>query len=234
ADPAALDQLPEGILEAGGRGDAAVGAADAAFAVAGAVERGQNLLAELRRLAQNGFDNIGRGVGKARQITVTVEMEDVVQQEQRVIHWRLVGRHRQSPRVRPGVNGLRNERFRNGKGRYRGRTMTGPVYTCVKRAKKPAAAAPGLAGSRALHRQNGLEHAGVDRPQLRQRELDIATAALEKLDLLDAFFTADRQRLVAAAGAGGQHVADFAERETQPLALQDDRQPIAVGPVINP
>ena len=97
ADPAALDQLLEGVLEAGRGGDAAVGVARAAFLVADPIERGEHFLAELGRLAQHRLDHIGRSVGKARQIAVAVEMEDVVQQEQRVVHGGLIGRHRSLP-----------------------------------------------------------------------------------------------------------------------------------------
>ena len=71
--------------------------ARAAFAVADAIERGEHLFAELGRLAQHGLDHIGRGVGKARQIAVAVEVEDVVQQEQRIVHGGFVGRHQSLP-----------------------------------------------------------------------------------------------------------------------------------------
>jgi hypothetical protein len=38
---------------------------------------------------------VGRGVGETRKIAVMIEMEDVVEQEQRIIDWR---RHGLSPR----------------------------------------------------------------------------------------------------------------------------------------
>ncbi len=97
ADPAALDDLLVGILEAGRRGDAAVGVARAAFLVADAVERGEHLFAELGGLAQHRLDHVGRSVGETGQIAVAVEMEDVVQQEQRIVHGCFVGRHRSLP-----------------------------------------------------------------------------------------------------------------------------------------
>ena len=65
----------------------------AALAVADAVERGQDLFAEFGCLAQHRFHDIGRGIGKARQIAVTVKMEDVVQQEQGIVHGGPVARH---------------------------------------------------------------------------------------------------------------------------------------------
>ena len=97
ADPAAFDDLLEGVLEAGGRGDAAVGMARAAFLVADAVERREHFLAELGRLAQDRLDQIGRGVGKARQVAITVDVEDVIEQKQRVVDGRFIGWHRPSP-----------------------------------------------------------------------------------------------------------------------------------------
>ena len=101
ADPAALHQLLERLLETGGRGHAAVGLARAAFSVADAVERGEDFLAELRSFAQHRLDEIGRGVGKARQIAVTLEVENVIEQEQRVVHGGLIARHDPLPGVAP-------------------------------------------------------------------------------------------------------------------------------------
>ena len=99
AEPAALDQLLEGVLEAGRGGDAAVRVARAAFFVTDPVERGEHFLGKLAGFAQHGFDQIGRSLGKSRQVAVAVEMEDVVQQEQRVVNGRLIGRHRSPPGV---------------------------------------------------------------------------------------------------------------------------------------
>ena len=69
----------------------------AAFLVADAIEWGEHFFAELARLAQHGFHQIGRSVAEAGQIAVAVEMQDVVQQKQRIVHGRLVGRHRSLP-----------------------------------------------------------------------------------------------------------------------------------------
>ena len=93
ADPAAFDDLLEGVLEARRRGHAAVALALAAFLVADAIERRQHLLAELGGLAENGLDDVGRCVGEAGQIGIAVDVEDVVQQELHVIDRRLVARH---------------------------------------------------------------------------------------------------------------------------------------------
>ena len=65
----------------------------AAFLVADAIERRQHLLAELGGLAEDGLDDVGRGVGEAGQIGIAVDVEDVVQQELHVIDRRLVARH---------------------------------------------------------------------------------------------------------------------------------------------
>ena len=97
ADPASLDDLLEGVLEAGRCGDAAVGVARAAFLVADAIKRGEDFLAELGRLAQHRFDHVGRSLAESREIAVTIEMEDVVQQKQRIVHRGFVGRHRSLP-----------------------------------------------------------------------------------------------------------------------------------------
>jgi hypothetical protein len=94
ADPTTFGQLPVGILEAGGRGDAAIVVARTALLVAHPIERGEHLFREPRGLAQYRLDHIGRGLGKARQIAVAVDMEDVVDQEQGVVHRCLVGGHR--------------------------------------------------------------------------------------------------------------------------------------------
>ena len=96
ADPAAVDDLLEGVLEARRRRHAAVGRALAAFLVADAIERRQHVLAELRGLAEDRLDHVGRGVGEARQIGIALDVEDVVQQELHVLDRRLVARHRLS------------------------------------------------------------------------------------------------------------------------------------------
>ena len=76
--------------------------------------------------------------------------------------------------------------------------------------------------------QNCFEHAGVNLPQFGQRQFNITALAFEMLDLLNAFLAADRQGLVTAAGAGGEHFADFTEGEAQALALEDKVELVAV------
>jgi hypothetical protein len=92
------------------------------------------------------------------------------------------------------------------------------VYTYVKDEKKAGLALEcgvgGVAGG-----QDSLEHAGINPPQFSQALFGIAALLLQKLDLFDAFLAADRQRLFAAANTRRQQVADFAEREAKPLAL---------------
>ena len=97
ADPAAFDDLLEGVLESGRRGHAAVAGALAAFLVADAVERGQHLLAELGGLAEDRLDDVGRRIGEAGQVGIAVDVEDVVQQELHVFDRRLVARHGLDP-----------------------------------------------------------------------------------------------------------------------------------------
>ena len=120
-DPAARHQLLVGVLEAGWRVHAAIGAPRAAFLVADLVERGEHLFRELGGLAQHRLDDIGRGIGEAGQVAVAIEMEDVVQQEQRIVYWSLVGRHRflqascwgaGSPKASTVNNSLTNVRLR--------------------------------------------------------------------------------------------------------------------------
>ena len=93
ADPAALDQLPVGFLEALGRRDGAVIAPPAALPIADLVERREHVFAELGRLGEDRLHHVGRGVGKARQIGEALHVKDVVEQKQRVFHRRLVDRH---------------------------------------------------------------------------------------------------------------------------------------------
>ena len=150
ADPAAFGELLVGVLEAGGRGDAAVGVARAAFLVADPVERGQHLFGELGRFAQHRLHDVGAGVGEARQVAVAVEPEDVVEQKQGIVDWRLIGRHRFSPRrarARQAVTGFATDGFRKRQGAgpklppgptgaanhpHPAQIMTAPLYGRVK------------------------------------------------------------------------------------------------------
>ena len=93
ADPAALHDLSVGVLEALGRGHAAVVVAGAALDVANAIERGKYVFAEFSGFAENSLDEVGRGVSETREIGVALDVEHVIEQEQHVIDGRLVGRH---------------------------------------------------------------------------------------------------------------------------------------------
>ncbi len=105
ADPAALGQALVRILESRGRGNAAVIVALAAFLVADAIERRQNVLAEFCGFREHRFEQIGRGVGKARQIVVAIDVKYVGQQEHHVINGSLISRHNLALRIAsPGAN----------------------------------------------------------------------------------------------------------------------------------
>ena len=93
ADPAALDQRLVGFLEAFRRGDAAVLVALAALHVADAIERLDDLLGEFRAFAEHRFDDVERGLGETGRIGVAGVVENVVQQENGVVHRRFVSRH---------------------------------------------------------------------------------------------------------------------------------------------
>src|SRR6185312_14295387 len=77
-----------------GRRDPPVVVALAALQITGAVQRCEDLLAELGALGQDRLDRVRRGVREARQVVVTLDLEDVVQEEQNVVDRRLVGWHR--------------------------------------------------------------------------------------------------------------------------------------------
>ena len=100
ADPAAFGQPLVGVLESGRRGHRAVRLALAAFLVADAIERRQHVLAEFRRFFEHRLDQIGRGVGKARQVVVAIDVEHIAQQEHHVANRCLVSRHVALPAVR--------------------------------------------------------------------------------------------------------------------------------------
>src|SRR5262249_55243611 len=91
--PAALRIGLVGVPEAFRRRDAAVGIALAALDIADPVQRLQHLLAELRCLAEDRLDHVGRGVGEARQGVVALDVENGLEQEEGVFHRGLVGRH---------------------------------------------------------------------------------------------------------------------------------------------
>jgi len=90
-----------GVLETCRRRHAAVGRTFASFLVANAIEGGEHLLAKLGGFAKDRLNHVGRGIGETGQIAVTIDMEDVVEQKQRIIHWSLVGRHDPLPGKTP-------------------------------------------------------------------------------------------------------------------------------------
>jgi hypothetical protein len=107
-DPAALAIGLVGLLETRGRRDRAVRVALAALDVADAIERLEHLLAELGALGQDRLDHVGGRVGEAGKVVVLLELEDVVQQEQRVVDGRLVARHEGlSPEILTGLAPVR-------------------------------------------------------------------------------------------------------------------------------
>ena len=63
------------------------------------IDRLEDFLAELRALADHGLDHVRRRVGEARQVVVALNVEDVVEQEKRVVDGCLVDRHRILPLV---------------------------------------------------------------------------------------------------------------------------------------
>src|SRR5262245_46167254 len=72
------------------------------------------------------------------------------------------------------------------------------------------------------------KHLRIDLAQFGQRSIDVTPLTLQHIDLLNALAPVDWQSLVTTACARGQHFADFCQRETQPLALQDQRQALAI------
>src|SRR5262249_36061846 len=70
--------------------------------VADAVEWGENLAAELAGLFENSGDQIGRRVGEAGHVVVTLDVEHVVDEEQGIVNGRLIGRHGFTPRLSRG------------------------------------------------------------------------------------------------------------------------------------
>ena len=68
----------------------------AAFEIADAVGGLDHFFGELGGLAKDRFEDIGRGVGETGQIAVPLVAQHIVQDEKRVLHRRLVCRHRLS------------------------------------------------------------------------------------------------------------------------------------------
>ena len=53
----------------------------------------QHLGGQLRRLADHGLDHVGRGIGESGQATDGIEPDQVPQDEQHFLHWRVVVGH---------------------------------------------------------------------------------------------------------------------------------------------
>ena len=90
--PAAFDIGPVGFLESGWRGDAAIVVACAAFGVTDGIQRRQLVLEELRALLQDRVHQIGGRVGKAGQVGIALQVDELVQQELEVLYRGLIGR----------------------------------------------------------------------------------------------------------------------------------------------
>ncbi len=76
------------------------------FLVTDAVQRRKHALRELCSLGEDRFDQVGRGVGKAGQVVVAIDVEHIAQQKHHVINGSFVGRHDVSlPLPRPPVAG---------------------------------------------------------------------------------------------------------------------------------
>ncbi len=92
-DPAALDQRLIGLLEAFRGRHAAVVMARAAFGVADAIERLDDLLDKLGAFGQHRLDDVERRVGKAGSVGFVGVVEHVAQQKNGVADRRFVCRH---------------------------------------------------------------------------------------------------------------------------------------------
>ena len=98
--PTALDKGLVGFLEPFGRDHRTVRQAPAALTIPRQVQRLQHFLGEFAALAQHRLDDVDRRLGEARQVAVTLEVEHVAQEEERVAHRRFVNRHRKDPRAK--------------------------------------------------------------------------------------------------------------------------------------
>ena len=82
-DETRLDIFPIGVLEPARRGDVAILAVAAPLPISGRVDRQQHLFAVFGRCRVIA-SNIGRSVGKARQIAEPLDVEDVIEQKKPV------------------------------------------------------------------------------------------------------------------------------------------------------
>ena len=97
AEPAAFAIEIISFLETLGRRDRTVRRVLAAFAIGGLIDGEQSAFGKLRAFGQNCLDHIGRRLGKARQIVVALIIQNVVENEIRILNWRAIARHRNPP-----------------------------------------------------------------------------------------------------------------------------------------
>ena len=213
SDPAAFDQLPEGVLKARRRGHAAVGRAFAAFLVADAIERRQHMLAQFCSLAEHRLDDVGRGVREAGQVGVALDVEDVVQQELRVLDRRLVARHRLSSPDAAANRDARKCRRRHGA------RMKGNVARFRPRRWRCA-------------RRRTNRFAAIRRAPPRSR----AFLVLQELDLVEALRPRHREfgAELGLLRRRSEHLANLGQREPEPLGLEDERQARALNGSVEP
>src|SRR5947207_12736993 len=70
----------------------------------------------------------------------------------------------------------------------------------------------------------------MDPAQLGQRLAGFAHLPLEEFDLLEALLGGELERTFARVpGLRLDHLADFGKREAELLALEDQREPVAIG-----
>ena len=91
--PASRDIASVGFLEPGRRRDGRVGLPQATFAVADPIERLQHLGGESPSFLQDGGDDVGRGLGEAREIAVSLDAEHVPQQEEHFVDGSRIAGH---------------------------------------------------------------------------------------------------------------------------------------------
>jgi hypothetical protein len=101
-----------GLPEVLRRGHRSVRIAGAALLIAGEVQRREDLFAKLGALREDRLHRVGRRIGKAGQVVVTLNREHVVQEEHDVFDGGLVDRHSDSPRSDTGIEASSKEAHR--------------------------------------------------------------------------------------------------------------------------
>src|SRR5206468_4421638 len=91
--PSGRDELVVSLLETGRSGDRTVVVALAADFVTDLVQWLKHFLAELSCLLEDCGDEVGRGVGEAGEVGITADVENLVEDEARFFHRRVVDRH---------------------------------------------------------------------------------------------------------------------------------------------